>query len=495
MKNKPVKAIVIGSGVAGIAAAIRLRNKGFDVDVFEKNDFPGGKLTSFSLGSFRFDKGPSLFTMPEYVMELFELCGKNPTNYFEYITCDISCTYFFSDGIVLPFYTAKEKMLEQVKQTLDIDPIPLKKHLQKSTYLYNQTHRAFIHQSLHVFKNYFSKATLKALISFPKLDIFTTMNRANERRLNHPKLVQLFNRFATYNGSDPYQAPGILNMIPHLELEKGTYFPKGGMQEITNSLVKLAQDIGVTFHFNAAVEEIMTEHNQIVGIRIADNVIKSSVVVCNADIRFTYQKLLKKSLVNTKIYKQEPSSSAVIFYWGINAQFKQLDLHNILFAENYKAEFEAIFQKREIYNDPTVYIHISSKYSQSDAPGGKENWFVMVNVPYDNGQDWEQLRSELRGFVVRKINSILNVDIEKLIEVEDYLTPTMIEQNTSSFAGALYGSSSNKRNAAFFRHANFSKIKGLYHVGGSVHPGGGIPLCLMSAKITADLIKSPQVEN
>ncbi len=489
------KAIIIGSGIAGIASAIRLRIKGYDVVIFEKNDFPGGKLTSLSIGAFRFDKGPSLFTMPEYVLELFELCGKKSTDYFDYFICDISCNYFFSDGTVIPFFTSKEKTIDQVKQSLNIDIIPLKKHLEKSKYLYEQTYRAFIHQSLHVFKNYFSKATFKALVSFPKLDIFTTMNRANERRLNHPKLIQIFNRFATYNGSDPYQAPGILNMIPHLELEKGTYFPKGGMKEITNSLVKLAEDIGVSFHFNTAVEKIISKDNQVVGVKVADEIIKSSIIVCNADIKFTYQKLLKKSLINAQINNQEPSSSAVIFYLGINKQFDQLDLHNILFARDYKAEFEAIFKKREIYNDPTVYIHISSKYCPSDAPPGNENWFVMVNVPYDDGQDWLKLKDELRAYVIRKINDTLKEDIDKLIVAEDYLTPKMIEQNTSSYAGALYGSSSNKRSAAFFRHANFSKIKGLYHVGGSVHPGGGIPLCLMSAKITTELINGSIVSD
>ena len=168
---------------------------------------------------------------------------------------------------------------------------------------------------------------------------------------------------------------------------------------------------------------------------------------------------------------------------GIKKQFDKLDLHNIFFSEDYKQEFETIFDKKAVCQDPTVYIHVSSKYKKDDAPVGAENWFVMVNVPSNSGQDWEIIRKRTRENVLSKISRLLGEDISLLIEEEDYLDPIRIEQRTSSFAGALYGASSNDRMAAFFRHSNFSKVKGLYFVGGSVHPGGGIPLCLLSAEI------------
>jgi phytoene dehydrogenase-like protein len=189
-----------------------------------------------------------------------------------------------------------------------------------------------------------------------------------------------------------------------------------------------------------------------------------------------------------KTMAQEPSSSAMIFYWGIGKSFPNIDLHNIFFSEDYETEFAHIFDKKTVYSDPTVYIHCSSKIVKSDAPEGKEAWFVMVNVPSNSGQDWEQMRHEIRKNILAKLSRILQEDIETLIEEEDYLDPVRIEQRTSSFAGALYGASSNDRMAAFFRHPNASKIDGLYFVGGSVHPGGGIPLCLLSAKIACECI-------
>ena len=183
------------------------------------------------------------------------------------------------------------------------------------------------------------------------------------------------------------------------------------------------------------------------------------------------------------------SSSALIFYWGIKQEFPELDLHNIFFSNDYAGEFKAIFEEKSLMDDPTVYVNITSKLSKADAPAGCENWFVMINVPCNDGQDWDDLIAKARVHIISKLNRLLDCDIESLIEEEAILEPRTIESKTSSYKGALYGTSSNSRMAAFFRHPNFSrKIKDLYFCGGSVHPGGGIPLALSSAKIVGDLI-------
>lgn len=482
------KAIVIGSGVAGLASAIRLATKGYEVEVHEANNYLGGKLTEIILGKFRFDAGPSLFTMPQYVDELFQLAGKNSRDYFEYLKHDTSCHYFFEDGVFLPFSSELSLLLKEVEKTLFIDSKPLERHFKKSAFIYDKTNEAFLHKSLHKFKTYRSKAVLKCLLNSHRLDLFSSMHGVNAKRLNHPKLVQIFDRFATYNGSNPYMAPGILNIIPHLEHGFGTFFPKKGMHEITKSLVRLAKDLGVNFILNSRIEEIIHDSNKVLGVRIKDEIFFSEIVICNSDIRPAYKNLLPKLKIPNQVSKQEPSSSALIFYWGISKTFSKLDLHNILFSEDYKNEFDCIFHQKTISSDPTVYIHVSSKVVKSDAPEGKESWFVMVNVPSNSGQDWDVLREKSRKSILAKISRILGENIEELIEVEEFLDPIRIEQRTSSFAGALYGASSNDRMAAFFRHSNFSNIKGLYFVGGSVHPGGGIPLCLLSAKIATENI-------
>lgn len=481
-------AIVVGSGIAGIASALRLKAKGYHVTVFETNSYLGGKLTNLQLGKYRFDAGPSLFTMPHFVDELFLLFNQNPRDYFQYESCQTACHYFFNDGTFLPFYVDLDDTIKTVEKILEIDGEPLKKHFQKSKFIYEKTNKVFLENSLHTLKTYLSKDIISSILALPFLDIFKSMNEANEKALNHPKLIQIFNRFATYNGSNPYQAPGILNIIPHLEHGIGSFFPKKGMYSITMSLLKLAKEQGVVFQTNSRVKEIVIENKKVIGVRVENNFHAAEVVFCNSDIKPAYQNLLKSIPKPKKTLAQEPSSSAMIFYWGIKKKFPNLDLHNIFFTEDYKEEFECIFTKKIVSDDPTIYIHISSKKVPDDAPENGENWFVMVNVPYNSGQDWELIRNKIRNLLIKKLSTILNENVESLIEVEDYLDPIRIENRSSSFAGALYGASSNDRMAAFFRHPNFSNIEGLYFVGGSVHPGGGIPLCLLSAKIASGFV-------
>jgi len=211
-------------------------------------------------------------------------------------------------------------------------------------------------------------------------------------------------------------------------------------------------------------------------------------VVSNMDVIPTYNRLLPDHDIPGRVEKQERSSSALIFYWGMEKKFDHLGLHNIFWSEDYQKEFSLLFEKKEITDDPTIYVNITSKHEKSDAPEGCENWFVMVNAPHVAGQDWEKTELETRKNILEKLSRMLGMDVEPFIKTERVLNPPTIESQTSSYLGSLYGTSSNDRMAAFLRHPNFtSKIKNLYFCGGSVHPGGGIPLCLLSGKIVSDL--------
>jgi phytoene desaturase len=482
--------IIIGSGIGGLASAIRFRNKGYKVIVLEKNNYVGGKLTELQLNKFRFDAGPSLFTMPELVTELFELSSKNVTDYFEYSKLTTICKYFYEDGTIITADGNVDKFAEEVAAKTTDSKTAVLKHLEKSEFIYNTTSELFLTKSLHKLSSYLSLSTFWSLLKFPFLNPLKTMNGVNSTRFKDSKSQRLFNRYATYNGSNPYKAPAILNIIPHLEYNRGAYYPKGGMISITNSLHQLALDLGVEFRLNSNVYRINVEKGKVTGVSFNNENILADIVVSNVDIKTVYDKLLptKKELV--KVQKQERSCSALIFYWGINKTFSNLDVHNIFFTENYKDEFKYLFGKASIYEDPTVYVNITSKYSSGDAPENCETWFVMINVPPNFSQDWDVLIKEARQSIIDKLNRVLKIDLESLIIEEDMLTPKLIESKTSSYRGSLYGTASNDRLAAFFRHSNFSKTyKGLYFCGGSVHPGGGIPLALSSAKIIDKYIK------
>jgi phytoene desaturase len=487
----PKKVLIIGAGIAGIATAIRLAVKGYRIEVYEANSYPGGKLSQFNQDGYRFDAGPSLFTMPQYVDELFRLAGKDPLKYFRYQKLDEVCRYFYEDGTRLTAYADVDKFSAQVNKQTDAAESAVKRYLKNSSTIYNITNHVFLERSLHLLKTYLRWDTFKSILRFGKIDPFRTMHRANESFFKDARMVQFFDRYATYNGSNPYNAPATLNVIPHLEQHFGAYFPEGGMYSITDSLVQLAEELGVKFHYNKPVDEIVLDDRIVKCININGEVIEANTVISNMDVWFTYHRLLNRypQLKPQKILSQERSSSALIFYWGIKKQFTQLDLHNIFFSANYKGEFDAIWKDKSIYHDPTVYLNISSKYKTDDAPEGCENWFTMINVPANTGQDWDKLIAEARQNILNKLSRLLNEDISKLIVCESILDPRSIESRTSSYQGSLYGTSSNNQFAAFLRHANkSSKVKGLYFCGGSVHPGGGIPLCLLSAKIVSEMM-------
>ncbi len=484
------KVLIIGSGVAGLAAAIRLRNQGFDVEVYEANEHPGGKLSEMKVNGYRFDCGPSLFTMPHFVEELFDISEKNSSDYFSYEQKEVICNYFYEDGTRFTALADTKAFAREAEKVFDVNKNQLLQYLKQSKSKYDLTASLFLEKSLHKLGTYLSRDTLKAIVSIKSLGINTSLHAINKSQFKDPKLVQFFDRFATYNGSSPYLTPGIMSMIPHLEQYYGTFFPKGGMYSITKSLYQLALDLGIHFHFEKRVDKISVINTKAIGVEVDKKVITADLVISNMDIVPTYQKLLPDQKAPEKILQQPRSSSALIFYWGIKKEFPELDLHSIFFSNNYKEEFEYIFTKKEVSDDPTVYINITAKNEPADAPKGCENWFVMINVPCNEGQDWDQIIHQSRKNILSKLSTILKTDIKKLIEVEEILDPRGIESKTQSYQGALYGAGSNNKYAAFLRHPNFSKkIKNLYFCGGSVHPGGGIPLCLLSAKIVSDIIQ------
>ena len=474
---------VIGSGIAGLASAIRLANKGHRVTVFEKNNYPGGKIAQIKLGPYRFDTGPSLFTLPELVEELYKLSGVDIKKHFTYTKLQTICNYFYPDGSRLNFYHDRDKLFNEIRNNTSEDPSNLEKHLKKARDAYLISADVFIFNSLHKFSNYLSDPYKNILFKLHKLDFFRTMHRANRKLFRDKKIVQLFDRYATYNGSNPYKAPATLNIIAHLENNTGAFFPDKGMYAIADSLYRLAVDKGVNFSFNTMVDEIVIRDKRVTGLKIMNDTYYFDLIISDSDIRYLANTMMKHPR-KSRINRQEPSSSALIYYWGVKNSFPELDIHNIIFSADHRTEFRKIFKERTLPDDPTIYIFISSKLVPEDAPAGCENWFVMVNAPPDTGQDWNSLVEKTRKNIISKINSTLTSDIENHIKFESYATPVNIEEKTLSTGGALYGNSSNSIFAAFLRHPNFlPRIKNLYFVGGSVHPGGGIPLCLASAGI------------
>lgn len=482
---------IIGSGIAGLAAAIRVAAKGYKVVVFEANNYAGGKIKQQFAKGYRFDMGPSVLMLPNLVDELFVLHNKNPRDYFSYSPIETSFKYFFEDGLVINAYADVEKFGREIEAKTTDTKATFDRYRKDIAEKYRITSGVFIENSLHVFRNYLSWKMASGFLNIHKIDSFKTMNEGNRRFFKDPHMLQIFNNYATYVGSNPYVAPATLNVIQHLEINLGAYMPDKGIYSMVEALVRLAKDVGVSFRLNTRVTEILTSDGKVTGIATdVDSAIPFDRVVSNMDIYFTYKKLLPKAQLPERIINQPKSSSIMAFYWGINKEHPQLGIHSMLFSGREKEEYDAVFDNKTIYDDPTLYIFITSKHVKSDAPPGCENWFVLTTAPNDQGQNWNELLQQTKKNTIAKINRILHTDIEQHIEYEDVLTPAMIRDNYSSAFGAVYGNSANNKFAAFFRHPNFSKkIKGLFFVGGSVHPGPGLPMCLNSAKIMDKVFK------
>jgi phytoene desaturase len=489
------KAIVIGAGIGGIATAIRLASKGYSVEVHEKNEVPGGKLYLIEKEGYRFDAGPSLFTQPVNIEELFHLAGEDIDSYFEYEKVDIACRYFFENGKILNAHTHAPSFANEMESVLGEPAGNVLQYLKDAERVYENVGTIFLNHSLHKMSTWLHPRILTALKTIRWQYMFRTLDQFNRGRFSTQEAVQIFNRFATYNGSNPYRAPGMLSLIPHLEQNQGTFYPKGGMISIPKALVKLAEKKGVKFILNTRVEKIVTVGGFAKGIISNGIFCRADVVVSNVDAYYTYKDLLTDDTAASAILKNERSSSALIFYWGMKESFSELHLHNIFFSKNYNEEFDHLFSRKKFYDDPTVYVNITSKMEVGQAPAGCENWFVMVNAPAIADADWQKEINTLKRNVVDKLSRILGRDIGAAIQVEEVISPAGIQSRTDSYLGSLYGTSSNSKWAAFLRHPNSKpSIEGLYFTGGSVHPGGGIPLCLKSAAIVSNMVPSPKTK-
>ncbi len=487
------RAIVIGAGVAGLAVSIRLATQGYQVTVYEKNSTPGGKLSLVEQDGYRFDAGPSLFTEPGLIEDLFDLAGEPIQPYFSWQPVPVSCRYFFTNGKIANAYTDRVSLLNEFGEKLGESAEILDKYLNNTAKTYDAIGSIFMGQPVQKSKTWLRKTVLGGLAVLNPSLVYHTLNEYNENKLTTGEAIQIFNRFATYNGSNPYSAPAMLSLISNVELNRGVFYPDGGMISITNALYKLAMKMGVVFEFDKPVSRIIHTGTACKGVVVDNENIFSDIVVTDADIHFVYSQLLRQPRKAAALAKREASSSAVVFYWGVGKRFDNLDLHNILFSGAYKTEFEHIFLHKNLYKDPTVYINITAKMESAHAPADKENWFVMINAPSGTTVDWEAQIPLIRQQVLKKIRGTLKEDIEPLIETEKVLHPGLISSNTNAFRGALYGQSSNTRKAAFFRPANYDKdFPGLFFCGGTVHPGGGIPLCLKSAEIVSELVRTSQ---
>ncbi|NBV14361.1 MAG: phytoene desaturase [Sphingobacteriia bacterium] len=493
MTLKSNSVIIIGSGLGGLASAITLASQGYSVRILEKNKQAGGKANEIVSDGFRFDTGPSLLTMDFVFRDIFSEAHKNIENYLSFIPIDPICKYFYPDHTIVNAWRNPEQFSQNLPENLKSEEINFKKYINYCAKIYNLTADLFLLSPLWDYRHLFKIKTWNTLINLRAIDPFRSVHQANKSFFNSTHLIQLFDRYATYNGSNPYQAPATLNIIPHVEMTLGSWYVKGGIYRLIEAFVKLATELGVIISYETEVSEIQHKNKSITGIKLSSGeYIPTNKIICNADVVFTHSHLIQPKILKAeKLAKVEPSSSGLVFLWGINKKHPELSHHNIFFSEDYKAEFDDIFIQKINPTDPTVYVSITSKSDRSHAPENGENWFVLINMPYlqKNSPDRESTIILMKQRILSKLKKQGVEILPENIITEHIISPEDLRNNTHSNAGSIYGISSNSQSAAFLRQPNRCKeLRGLYFSGGSAHPGGGMPLVVLSGKHAAHLL-------
>ncbi|MFP4544577.1 MAG: phytoene desaturase family protein [Candidatus Kapaibacterium sp.] len=476
---------IIGAGVGGLTAALILSSKGFKVKVFEKNSRPGGKLSEFRKNGYRFDTGPTLLTMPFVFDMIFEECGMKRDDFFHYSKIDRGVRNFFPDGMILNTYSTADRTLREIAEKIPSEKDNFKRYLKYSKGIYDKTAWLFLFQPFHELKRLlFKQKKIPNPIVFLMIDAFRTMHKANSSFFKDERLISMMDRFATYNGSDPYRAPATLNIIPYVEYVLGAYYPDGGLYRIIEGLEKAAAAMGTEFHYDSDVQGILTKNNKAKGLKVNREKLEFDYIISNADVSYTFEKLLG---INRKT-NDEPSLSGMVYLWGINRKLEELAHHNVFFPENYKQEFIDIFDEKRVPSDPAVYVSVSARTEAEDVPAGKDNLFILVNMPNTDSGYPDNVEDIIRDKIFQRIIKH-GFDITSAIEFEEVISPFDLEGRLNAYKGSIYGGSSNNMSAAFRRQANRCReISNLYFAGGSAHPGGGIPLTALSGKHCADLI-------
>jgi phytoene desaturase len=486
------KIIIIGAGLGGLSAAIRLARAGCSVTVLEKNETIGGKVNIVEEGSYSFDTGASLLTMRHVLKELFDFAGKQIEDYLEIVPLAPICRYFWSDGTRFDASTDLRKTEGEIEKLEPADVESFRKFLADARRKYEVSERTFLAHSLNDLPRLLRPKFLKDLLVISSM---RTLDTHVSKYFRSPKLRQLFNRFATYNGSSPYLSPATFALIPYVEFGLGAWYARGGMYQIPKALARLAKELGAEIKTNCEVEKILIEQGKAVGVKLKNGEnLQSDFVVTNADAIETYRSLIdskeRKIFTDKKLAKIEPSSSGFVLLLGVKKQFPELAHHNIFFSDDYRAEFDAIFKELKPAPSPTIYVCAASRTDETQAPEGCENLFVLVNAPYTSPQiDWQTKAKSYRNLIIKKLEEFGLKDLEKSIEFERIITPENFERKYRANRGSIYGVSSNGIFSAFLRPPNQARdIENLYFVGGATHPGGGIPLVLLSGKMAADLI-------
>ncbi len=485
------KAVVIGAGIGGIATAIYLAKNGYSVAVYEKNSEPGGRCGQVNHEGHRFDLGATMLLMPGVYRDVFRDFDLDLDEALEVKELGQLYRLCFDDGSHIRFTTDMTEMEMQHEELEKGSYLMAKKYIEEGYDFYRIARKKLIGRN---FYNIFEFATLKNAAMLIKLKTYLTHQKYAGRFFRHPHLQMAYTFQNIYVGQSPFDAPAFFSMIPAIELKEGSFFPKGGIYNVVQTLHKKAVSLGVEFRFDSEVQSVMVNSSRAEGIKLAGGEsIGADLVVANADLPYVYRELLPDRRKAAKFDRMHYSCSAMVFHWGLDKVYSQLAHHNVFLSDSFRTGLSIIFKEKSADPNPSFYVHAPVRIDPSAAPPGHDTLSVIVGIGHvDRGkeQDWDYFRKISRDAVLDRVRKEGLTDIEKHIKFEICYTPRTWENAFNVVNGSVFGSLSHSIfQMGWFRpHNRHSKYRNLYFVGGSTHPGNGIPLVLLSARLTSERI-------
>lgn len=484
-------ALVIGAGIAGIATAGRLARAGYEVTVLEKNPQPGGRCNRIVRDGHRFDVGPTLFLMPEVFRETYAALGERMEEHLELRRIDPTYQVAFEDGVRLALTADINEMQRQLEAVEPGAFGGFLGYLEEGHRHYRLSLERFVGRNFYNLLQYFSPGNLPLLFQLKALKKHYN-NVGNYFEDDHLKAAFTFQNM--YLGLSPYDAPATYSLLQYTELADGVWYPMGGMYRITESLVSIAEKLGVTFVSDAPVSQIEVEGGRATGAVLEDGRRwKANLMVVNADLPYAYRHLLPDREQAERLDRKKYTCSTLMFYWGVDKVYPQLSHHNVYLAGAYRESFERIFDEHTLPDEPSFYINAATRTDPSAAPPGEDSWMVLVPVGHlDDAreQDWQALQQRARGTVLRRLAAEAGIDdLEEHLKFEISYTPHDWQGLYNLTKGAAFGLSHNFTQVGYLRPQNrHRRYRNLYFAGASTHPGTGVPIVLLSARLTTERV-------
>lgn len=487
--NKEV--VIVGAGVGGIATAVFLARNGYNVNVYEQSDTPGGRCSRHIREGHRFDLGATIFLMPGIYRKIFDSLGIPFDRSVNAEKLSEIYRLYFTDGTIFSFTTDREFMKKQLEALEPGSYCHFLKYVKKGCDFYRIALENLLGRNYY---SLFQFITLKNIRILFRIKTLTSHMHYVRKFFRHPHLQTAFTFQNIYVGQNPFTAPALFSMLPAAEISEGSLVVPGGMSSVVESLLNKANELGVQFHYNSPVRTIITQRKRATGIELENgSVVPAGIVVANADLPYVYRELLQEKCQAAWLNRLRYSCSAISFHWALDKQYPELGLHSVFMSERYKHNLDKIFKEKTVSDDPSFYVYCPRELDSSSAPKGQDTISVVVPVGHlhkKNKAQWEEIRQRARHGVLKRLEKQGLTDLASHIKFELSLMPETWEDKYHITKGSVFGSvSHNIFQMGYFRpHNRHRRIHNLYFAGGCTHPGNGVPLVLMSAALTSERI-------